>query len=63
MASKVRSKTHSESILPLTSPPTSPLHYESLNFKREVEKTTTTATNPNISDKSTIEPPEVQSLI
>ena len=63
MASKYKSKNHSKSKLPSTSPPTSPSHSESLNLKREVEKITTTATNLNISDRSTIEPPEVESLI
>jgi len=63
MASKSKSKYHSESKFPSTSPPTSPSHLESLNLEREVDKTIATTTNPNISEKSTIEPPEVESLI
>ena len=63
MASKYKSKYHSECKLPSPSPLTSPLHLESLNLEREVDKTTTTTKNPNISEKSTIEPPEVETLI
>ena len=63
MARKSKSKYHSESKFPSPSPPTSPSHLESLNLEQEVERTTTTATNPDISEKYTIEPPEVESLI
>jgi len=63
MASKSKSKYHSKSKSPSPSPPTSPSRLESLNLEKEVKGTTTTATNPHISDKSTIEPPEVESLI
>ena len=63
MASKSKSKYHSESKSPSTSPPTSPSHFESLNIEREADKTTTIAINLNISEKSTIEPPKVESLI
>lgn len=63
MASKSKSKYHSESKSPSPSPPTSPSHLESLNPEREVDRTIATATNPNISEKSTIEPPELESLI
>jgi len=44
-------------------PPTSPLHLESLNAESEVAGATATATNPDISEQSTIEPPEVEYLI
>lgn len=60
---RIQIHNHSESKSPSTSPPTSPSHFESLISKREVEKTTTTAENLNILDKSTLEPPEVLSLI
>jgi len=63
MASKSKSKYHFESKSPSPSPPTSPSHLESLNLEQEVKRTTTTATNPEISDKSTIEPPKVEYLI
>ena len=63
MASKSKSKYHSESKSPSPSPLTSPLHLESLNLAPEVERTIATATNPDISEQSTIEPPEVESLI
>ena len=63
MASKYKSKYHSESKSPSPSPSTSPSHLESLNLEQEVKRTKTTATNPDISDKSTNEPPEVESLI
>lgn len=63
MASKSKSKNHSKSKSPSTSPLTSPSHSKYLNPKREVGKTTTTTTNTNISDKTTIEPLEVESLI
>ena len=60
MASKSKSKYHSESKSPSPSPPTSPLH---LNPDLEVTRASTAATNPDISEQSTIEPPEVESLI
>ena len=63
MASKSKSKYHSESKLPSPSPPNSPLHLESLNREPKVARATTAATNPNISEQSTIEPPVVESLI
>jgi len=63
MASKSKYKYHFESKSPSPSPLISPLHLESLNLEQEVERTTTTAENPDISEKSTIEPPEVESLI
>lgn len=63
MASKSKSKYHFEIKSPSTSPPISPSHSKSLNPRGEVEKTTTTGTNQNISEKSTIEPLEVESLI
>ena len=63
MASKSKSKYHSESKSPSPSPPTSPSHIEFLNLEPEVERTTTTATNPDFSEESAIEPPEVESLI
>src|ERR1700733_13469227 len=63
MASKSKPIAHSESKSPSKSPPTSPLHSQSPISKREFEKTTTTAEPQNISDKSTLEPPEVQYLI
>lgn len=63
MASNSKCKYHSESKFPSPSPPTSPSHLESLNLEEEFEIKTTTATNPDISDKSTIEPLEVESLI
>ena len=63
MAGKPKSKYHFEIKSPLPSPPTSPSHLESLNLEREVEKTTTTTTHLSIAKKSTIEPPEVETLI
>ena len=63
MAPKSKSKYHSESKSPSPSPPTSPLHLESLNPESEVAGATAAATNPDISEQSTIEPPEVESLI
>ena len=62
MASKSKYKYHSESKSPSPSPPTSPLHLESLNPEPEVERVTVAATNPDISEQYTIEPPEVESL-
>jgi len=63
MASKAKSKYHSGSKLPSPSPLTSPLHLESLNPELEVARATAATTNPNISEKYTIEPPEVEYLI
>ena len=63
MASNSKSKYHSESKSPSPSPPTSPSHIEFLNLEPEVERTTATVTNPDFSEESTIEPPEVESLI
>ena len=63
MASKSKSKYHSESKSPSPSPPTSPSHSEILNLESEVTGSIAAATNPNISEQSTIEPPEVESLI
>ena len=63
MASNSKSKYHSESKFPSPSPPNSPSHIESLNLEPEVERTTVTATNPDFSEESAIEPPEVESLI
>ena len=63
MASKSKSKYHYKSKSPSPSPPTSPSHLQSLNLEPEVERTTAAATNPDISKQSTIEPPEVESLI
>ena len=60
MASESKSEYHSESKSPSPSPPTSPLH---LNPELEVARVSTTATLPDISDQSTIELPEVKSLI
>ena len=60
MASKSKSKYHSESKSPSPSPLTSPLH---LNPELEVAGASTAATNPEISEQSIIEPPEVESLI
>ena len=58
-----KSKYHSKSKSPSPSPPTSPLHLESLNPEPEVAGTIAATTNPDISEQSTIEPPEVESLI
>lgn len=58
-----KSKYHYESKSPSLSPSTSPSHLEYLNLEQEVQKTTTTATNPDILEKYTIEPPEDESLI
>ena len=63
MARKSKSIAHSESKSPSPSPPTSPSHSKSPIFKREVEKKTRTAENLNISENSSLEPPEVHSLI
>ena len=63
MASKSKSKYHSESKSISPSPPASPSHLESLNLEPEVAGVTAAATNPDISEQSTIEPPEVESLI
>ena len=60
MARKSKSKHHSESKSPSPSPSTSPLH---LNPELEVVGASTAATNPDILEQSTIEPPEVESLI
>lgn len=60
MASKSKSEYHSESKSPSSSPPTSPLH---LNPELEVARVSTTATHPDISEQSTVELPEVESLI
>ena len=60
MESKSKSEYHSESKSPSPSPLTSPLH---LNPELEVAQVSTAATNPDISEQSTIEPPEVESLI
>ena len=63
MESKSKSKYHSENKSPSTSLSTSPLHLEILNLEPEVERRTDTATNPEFSEESAIEPPEVESLI
>ena len=63
MASKSKYKYHFESKSPSPSLSTSPSHLKSLNIEREVDRATTTTTNPNISEKSTIELPEDESLI
>ena len=60
MASKSNSEYHSESKSPSSSPPTSPLH---LNPELEVVRVSTATTHPDISEQSTIELPEVKSLI
>ena len=60
MAPKSKSKYHSESKSPSSTPPTSPVR---LNPESEVAQVLTAATYPNILDQSTIEPPEVQTLI
>ena len=60
MESKSKSKYHSESKSPSPSPPTSPLH---LNPELENARASSAATNPDISEQSVIEPPEVESLI
>ena len=60
MASKPKSKYHSESKSPSPSPLTSPL---SLNPESEVARSIVAATNPDISEQYTIEPPKVESLI
>jgi len=63
MARKSKSKYHPESKSPSPSPPTSPLHLESLNLELEVTGAIAAATNLDISEQSTIEPPKVESLI
>jgi len=63
MESKSKSKYHSESKSPSSSPPASPLHLESLNPELEVAGATIATTNPDISKQPTIEPPKVESLI
>ena len=63
MASKSKSKYHSESKSPSPSPPTSPSHLEYVNPELEVAGAKTAATNPDILEQSTIEPPEFESLI
>ena len=60
MAPKSKSKYHSESKSPSSTPPTSPVR---LNSESEVDQILTAATYPNISDQSTIEPPKVRTLI
>ena len=63
MASKSKSKYHSDSKSRSPSPPTSPSHLEFPNLNLEVERTIVTATNPDISEQSTIEPPKAETLI
>ena len=63
MASKSKSKYHYESKSPSPSPLTSPLHSETLNLELEVAGSIAAATNTDILEQSTIEPPEVESLI
>ena len=63
MARKSKSKYHSKSKSPSPYPPTSPLHLETLNPELVVVGATSATTNPDISEQSTIEPPEVESLI
>ena len=63
MASKSKSKYHYESKSPSPSPPTSPSHLEFPNLELEVQRATAATTNPDISEQSTIEPPEFESLI
>jgi len=60
MASKSKSEYHSKSKSPSPSPPTSPLH---LNPELEVAQVSTATTHRDISEQSTVEPPEVESLI
>ena len=60
MASQSKSKYHYESKSPSPSPSTSPLY---LNPELEVTRASTAATNPDISEQSVIEPPEVKSSI
>jgi len=65
MVSKSKSIGHSKSKTPSPSPPTSPSHSKSHILKGEVEKKNTTPTKEtlNTPDNSSLEPPEVQSLI
>ena len=63
MESKSKSKYHSKSKSPSPSPPTSPLHLESLNPQSEVVGSTDAAINPDISEQSIFEPPELEYLI
>ena len=60
MESKLKSEYHSESKSPSSSSPTSP---ECLKPQTKVARVSTTATCPYISNRSIIEPPEVQTLI
>ena len=60
MATKSKSKYHSESKSPSSTPPTSPVW---LNPELEVARVSTAATYSNISDELIIEPPEIQTLI
>ena len=60
MACKYKSEYHSESKSPSSSPPSSPLH---LNPESEVTQVSTATTHPDISEKSIVELPEVESLI
>ena len=60
MATKSKSKYHSESKSPSLTPSTSPVR---LNLELEVARVSTAATYPNISDQLIIEPPEIQTLI
>ena len=60
MASKSKSEYHSETKSPSPSPPTSPLH---LNPELEVARVSTAAINPDISEQSTVELLEVETLI
>jgi len=60
MESESKSEYHSESKSPSPSPPTSPLH---LNPELEVTRVSITATLPDISEQSTVELLEVESLI
>ena len=65
MVRKSKSICHSKSRTPSPSPLTSPSHSKSLIFKQEVEKENTRPTieNLNTPDNSSLEPPEVQTLI
>ena len=63
MASKSESKYNSEIKSPSPSPPTSPSHSEIVNLEPEVSRRTDTTTNPEFSEESAIEPPEVEYLI
>ena len=63
MESESKSEYHSESKSPSPSSPTSPSYSEILNLEPEVKRRTNTATNPDFSEESAIEPLEVESLI